>query len=174
MMNEILNPTQKQQVEDFVQGGATSTGNNELLGVLRQLQTEMEKNLSDQQKAELQAKDDFAQLKAAKTEEIDAATDKSKAKNAHLAKTVEALAEAKADHKDTTATLSADQAFLIDLEKRCAAADTEFEQRSNTRAQELAAVGEAISILAADDAHDTFDTTFNFLQLVTVTSEKNT
>jgi predicted DNA-binding ribbon-helix-helix protein len=43
--------------------------------------------------------------------------------------------------------------------------DQEFEERTKTRAEEMKAVSEAIAILTSDDAHDTFSSTFNFLQM---------
>merc|ERR1719181_1219993 len=43
-------------------------------------------------------------------------------------------------------------------------ADQEFEERTKTRAEEIKAVSEALAILSSDDAHDTFTSTFNFIQ----------
>ena len=45
--------------------------------------------------------------------------------------------------------------------------DQEFEERTKTRAEETKAVSEALAILSSDDAHDTFTSTFNFLQVET-------
>ena len=42
--------------------------------------------------------------------------------------------------------------------------DQEFEERTKTRAEETKAVSEALAILSSDDAHDTFTSTFNFIQ----------
>jgi len=75
------------------------------------------------------------------------------------------LAEAKEDLEDTTGAMEADQAFLVDLNQRCSVSDKEWEERSKTRALEIAAVGETIKILTDDDAHDLFDGTLSFLQL---------
>merc|ERR1719375_2560443 len=43
--------------------------------------------------------------------------------------------------------------------------DQEYEERTKTRAEEVKAVSEALAILSSDDAHDTFTSTFNFLQI---------
>ena len=43
--------------------------------------------------------------------------------------------------------------------------DQEFEERTKTRAEETKAVSEALAILSSDDAHDTFTSTFNFVQV---------
>merc|ERR1719331_3373522 len=42
--------------------------------------------------------------------------------------------------------------------------DQEYEERTKTRAEEIKAVSEALAILSSDDAHDTFTSTFNFVQ----------
>merc|ERR1719310_2592978 len=88
-----------------------------------------------------------------------------KEKTALLGKTKVQLAEAKEDLEDTTGAMEADQAFLVDLKERCSVSDKEWEERSKTRALEIAAVGETIKILTDDDAHDLFDGTLSFLQL---------
>merc|ERR1719253_1215565 len=42
--------------------------------------------------------------------------------------------------------------------------DQEWEERQKARQEEVQAVSEALAILSSDDAHDTFTSTFNFLQ----------
>jgi len=42
--------------------------------------------------------------------------------------------------------------------------DQEYAERTKTRAEEIKAVSEALAILSSDDAHDTFTSTFNFVQ----------
>merc|ERR1719379_3130288 len=42
--------------------------------------------------------------------------------------------------------------------------DQEYEERTKTRSEEIKAVSEALAILSSDDAHDTFTSTFNFVQ----------
>merc|ERR1719316_1238964 len=61
--------------------------------------------------------------------------------------------------------MEADQSFLVDLKERCSMLDKEWEERSETRSMEIAAVGETIKILTDDDAHDLFGGTLSFLQL---------
>jgi len=108
---------------------------------------------------------EFGALKEAKTAEIAAGEAMSKEKTALLGKTKVQLAEAKEDLEDTTSAMEADQAFLVDLKERCSVSDKEWEERSKTRALEIAAVGETIKILTDDDAHDLFASTLSFLQL---------
>merc|ERR1719478_1423495 len=61
--------------------------------------------------------------------------------------------------------MDADQAFLLNLKETCQMTDAEFEERTKTRQEEIQAVSQALAILSSDDAHDTFTSTFNFVQV---------
>merc|ERR1719443_983710 len=52
----------------------------------------------------------------------------------------------------------------MNLKETCQMTDQEFEERTKTRTEEIKAVSEALAILSSDDAHDTFTSTFNFIQ----------
>merc|ERR1719191_671549 len=52
----------------------------------------------------------------------------------------------------------------MNLKETCQMTDQEYEERTKTRAEEIKAVSEALAILSSDDAHDTFTSTFNFVQ----------
>merc|ERR1719181_1220363 len=153
ILQQILNPSDRNTLTAFMQG-KLSTGSpqgGEIMGILKQMKTEMESNLADMQADEKKAVTEFAGLKEEKT--------------SLLGKTKVQLAEAKEDLEDTTSAMEADQAFLVDLKERCSVSDAEWEERSKTRALEIAAVGETIKILTDDDAHDLFASTMSFLQL---------
>jgi len=51
------------------------------------------------------------------------------------------------------------------LKETCQMTDQEFEERTKTRQEEIQAVSQALAILSSDDAHDTFTSTFNFVQV---------
>merc|ERR1719387_633575 len=137
----------------------------EIVGILKQMKETFESNMSKATADEKKAEETFAQLKSAKTEEIQAGLDLIASKEQLLAKTNSKKAEAKEDLTDTTTGLNADQAFLLDLKKRCSVSDSEWQERQKTRSAEISAVSEAIAIIAGDDAHDTFGRTFGFLQV---------
>merc|ERR1719387_2605024 len=167
ILNQILNPAEANTLTSFMQGKVTagSPQGGEIMGILKQMKTEFESNLGDMQSAEKKAVTEFAELKDAKTSEISAGEKMIKEKTALLGKTKVQLAEAKEDLEDTTGAMEADQAFLVDLKERCSVSDKEWEERSKTRALEIAAVGETIKILTDDDAHDLMGSTLSFLQL---------
>merc|ERR550514_2636765 len=52
----------------------------------------------------------------------------------------------------------------MNLKETCQMTDQEYEERTKTRAEEIKSVSEALAILSSDDAHDTFTSTFNFVQ----------
>merc|ERR1719506_509571 len=167
ILQQILNPTERDTLTAFMQGKATagSPQGGEIMGILKQMKTEFDSNLADMQSDEKKAVTEFGELKAAKTSEIAAGEEMAKEKTALLGKTKVQLAEAKEDLEDTTSAMEADQAFLVDLKERCSVSDKEWEERSKTRALEIAAVGETIKILTDEDAHDLFSSTLGFLQL---------
>jgi len=137
----------------------------EILGVLRTLQDEMKADLSGAQKSEASRAAIFAELRAAKTAEIESGEKMSETKEDELAKTDMDLAEAKEDLGQTGAALAADQKFLANLGKMCAEGDANFAERKKGRLEEIQAVSETIEILAGDDAKDAMDTTFKFIQV---------
>merc|ERR1719253_2060262 len=65
----------------------------------------------------------------------------------------------------TREALTADQAFLVDLQERCSNADAEYAQRTKARNLEISGVSDAISILNDDSNRDLFSSTFSFVQV---------
>mmetsp|Transcript_37487 Transcript_37487/g.60074 ORF Transcript_37487/g.60074 Transcript_37487/m.60074 type:complete len:741 (-) Transcript_37487:74-2296(-) len=137
----------------------------EIVGVLKQLKEEMEGDLADAQKTEAARAAAFAELRAAKTAEIESGEKMAETKEDELAQTHNDLAEAKEDLGQTQKQLAEDQKFLKNLGKTCAEADANFEERKKSRLAEIQAVAETIQILVGDEARDAMDTTFSsFLQ----------
>mmetsp|Transcript_46103 Transcript_46103/g.98607 ORF Transcript_46103/g.98607 Transcript_46103/m.98607 type:complete len:674 (-) Transcript_46103:26-2047(-) len=146
----------------FKQSYAPQSG--EIFGILKNMLSTFEADLSQAQKDEMQAQSAYESLKAAKEDEIKNGQDHLEEKQEELATTDEDNAQAKEDLEDTRASLSADQAFLANLKEKCQLTDQEYEQRTSTRQEEISAVSEALSFLTSDDAHDLFSRTFNFVQ----------
>merc|ERR1719197_1571192 len=147
----------------FKQSYAPQSG--AIFGILKQMKETFESNLGNSQKEEMQSQQAYDDLKSAKEAEIKAGTDQSDTKTQELADTDEKLAESKQDLDDTRMSLDADQAFLLNLKETCQMTDQEYEARTKTRQEEITAVSQALSILSSDDAHDTFTSTFNFVQV---------
>jgi len=154
------NQQQHKVVTSFLQMDTTakakSPGSGEVLGVLKQMQENFETNLKELQTDEKEAVTAYTEMKAAKEQELSAANRMIDSKTKQAADTIEALAQADQDLKDTTAQLGADQKFLADLKERCGNMDEEFAMRKKTRTDEIAAVGQALAIITSDDAKDQF------------------
>jgi len=144
----------------------------EIMGVLRQLQEEMQGALSDAQKTEASRAALFAELRSAKTSEIESGEKMAEAKEDELAKADMDNAEAKEDLKQTEASLAEDTKFLANLGKMCAEGDANFAERKNARLKEIQAVSQTIEILEGDEAKDAMDTTFSFMQTARNTDKR--
>merc|ERR1719387_916263 len=70
----------------------------------------------------------------------------------------------KDDIEDTTAEMEETQAFVANLAAQCATKKKEWAERSKVRAEEIAAISEAIKILNDDDALDLFKKTLSLSQ----------
>merc|ERR1719443_152015 len=164
-----LKNSDRRKLEGLLQGkqpGLTNSGSytpqsSQIFGILNQMKDEFESNLSQMQKDEAQAASDFAQLKKAKQAEIAAGKAKLKEKTFGLADSDDFLATAKEDLGMTREALASDVQFIQDLRLRCQQSDKDWELRSKTRAEEIAAIADVIAMLSDDDAFDLFDKTVN-------------
>merc|ERR1719183_1163168 len=183
MLEEIISPAQRKAVTAFVQAPGDyfdaeptfkqsyAPQSGAIFGILKQMKETFETNLSNSQKEEMTAQAAYQDLKAAKEEEIKSGEEQRDTKTQELADTDEKLAQDKQDLDDTRNSLSADQKFLMNLKETCQMTDQEWEERQKMRAEEQQAVSEALAILSSDDAHDTFTSTFNFVQKSQVSQE---
>merc|ERR1719263_53220 len=177
LVEDIATPSQKKAVAAFVQAPGDyfdaeptfkqsyAPQSGQIFGILKQMKETFETNLSTSQKEEMAAQQAYEDLKAAKEAEIKAGTEQKDTKTQELADTDQKLAEDKQDLEDTRNSLSADQKFLMNLKETCQMTDQEWEERQKTRQEEIKACSEALAILSSDDAHDTFTSTFNFVQV---------
>ena len=87
------------------------------------------------------------------------------------------MAQSKEDWDDTSASLSADKKFLMELKVKCKMTDKQWEERQKIRQTELEAVAKAIEILSSDEAREQFSKSFNpstFLQTKQVKAHRRT
>jgi len=153
---------QERQSEGYYPAYNAQSG--EIVGILKQLKEEMEGGLKDSQEKEQAAAAAFAELRAAKTQEIESAEKMSEQKEDDLATSENSLAEAKEDLGQEKDALAEAQKFLKNLKETCTDADKKFDERKAARLSEITAVSETIEILTGDEARDAMSSTFNFLQ----------
>lgn len=138
----------------------------EILGVLKELKSQMEADLSDAQKTETAKATTYAEMRKAKSAEIAAAERQAEQKEDEFAKASMDLAESKEDLENTQAALTEDEKFMANLKATCEDADKNFEARKSSRMAEITAISEALAILTDDEARDTISRTYSLLQTV--------
>jgi len=138
-------------------GYAPASG--QIVGILKQMQDTMAKDLSEATATEEAALKDFDGLIAAKEKQINALTKEIEDKTARVGDGGVKLSEMKEDLEDTTESLAEDKKFLADLEKSCATKEDEWAVRCKTRTEEVLAISETIKILNDDDALELFKKT---------------
>merc|ERR1719160_1140461 len=131
----------------------------EILGILKQMKDEMEKDLEEQIAEEEAAKAGYEELMAAKEKEIASATKAIEEKLQRQGDNGVAIAEMKNDLEETKEALEEDKKFLADLEKNCDQKKKEWALRQKTRSEEILAIQETIKILNDDDALELFKKT---------------
>merc|ERR1719399_1641221 len=151
-------------------GYAPASG--EIVGILKQLLENMEKELADITKDENTAIAEFESLVAAKEKEIAAATEAIEMKTEKNGEMAVKIVNLKNDLEDTQESLGEDQKFLEELKKGCSTAGADYDSRVKARAEELVAVQETIKILNDDDALDLFKKTLPSPALLQVTDTR--
>merc|ERR1719162_212015 len=156
------------------EGGSYAPKSGEIVGILKTLHDEMEKDFADATADENKGKASFESLVAAKKKEIDALTKEVESKTRRIGEFGVKLAEQENDLEDTKEGLAEDTKFLADLDKNCALKEAEWEEFQKMQAMEAVALADTIKILNDDDALELFKKTLpssasSFMQ-VTVTS----
>merc|ERR1719327_1613129 len=136
----------------------------EIVGMLKAMKDEMDKDLNGAIGAEEQAQTGFEELAAAKTSEIQANSEAIESKTVRSGKLAVSVTTTADDIEDTTAEMAETEAFVANLASTCAAKKKEWAERCAMRAEEIAAVSQAIKILNDDDALDLFKKTLSLSQ----------
>ncbi len=159
------------------QGEGYAPKSGQIVGILKQMQDTMSKELQDATEAEEKAIKDFEELAAAKTAEINALTEEIETKMQASGELAVEIVNMKEDIDDTLKALEEDKKFLAELDKGCSTKEAEWEERQKMRSQELLAIHETIGILNNDDALELFKKTLpapSLLQLKVSSKEVQT
>jgi hypothetical protein len=152
--NEILSMLQgKNPFGDY---GARS---GEIVGILKAMKDEMDKDLGGAVRTEEEAAKGFEGMAAAKKAEIQAASEAVEAKTVRSGELAVETTTTADEIEDTTKEMSDTQAFVANLASMCATKKKEWAERQKIRSEEVAAISEAIKILNDDDALDLFKKT---------------
>jgi septal ring factor EnvC (AmiA/AmiB activator) len=131
----------------------------EILGVLKQMKDEMEKDFQEASTEESEAVASFDALVASKKKEINALTKAIEAKTMRVGDLGVKVAQQENDLEDTKEGLADDQNFLANLDKNCALKKKEWEEYQKMQAQEMVALADTIKVLNDDDALELFKKT---------------
>jgi DNA repair exonuclease SbcCD ATPase subunit len=141
----------------------------EILGILKEMKSEMEKDLADATAVEDKSIQNFEELAAAKKKEIVALTKAIESKTIRVGELAVKTAETENAIEDAKEGLAEDKKFLADLDKNCEVKKVEMEAYKKMEAEEMIAIADTIKILNDDDALDLFKKTLpsgaSFLQL---------
>merc|ERR1719440_2315841 len=157
---------EKAEVLDLLQGkqGDYSAGSGEIVGVLKALKDEMDKDLNGAVGDEEAAAKGFEELAAAKKDEIAAASEAIESKTVRSGDLAVSVTTTADDIEDTTAEMKETEAFVANLASQCALKKKEWAERQKMRAEEVSAISEAIKVLNDDDALDLFKKTLSLSQ----------
>jgi len=160
---ERLRDEDRETVQAFLQEEPGSQ-NDAVMGVLQGLQDEFKLDLKTVEDDEAVQVKQYEELKAAKAAEIQAGLVQIEDKKMQKAEAAEERANKKQEIKDTAADSGGDAEFAKEVETQCATMDKEWDERSQTRADETTAISKAIETLDSESSHDLFSKTVSFLQ----------
>merc|ERR1719395_251334 len=144
--------------------GDYSSQSGEIVGMLKAMKDEMDKDLKGAVSAEEEAAKGFEELAAAKNEEISATSEAIESKTVRSGDLAVSVTTTADDIEDTTAEMKETEAFVANLASQCALKKKEWAARQAMRAEEISAISEAIKVLNDDDALDLFKKTLSLSQ----------
>mmetsp|Transcript_997 Transcript_997/g.1727 ORF Transcript_997/g.1727 Transcript_997/m.1727 type:complete len:754 (+) Transcript_997:78-2339(+) len=155
----LLEPKQRQAVESLLQAPFTGTYTSQsaaVIGILKQLKTTFTENLASARTAEANEKAAFSEFTTTKQSEWDTMDASKTAKEGKMGTNEQDLSTKKEALGIAESTKADDEAFLEKLTALCTKKTKQYDQRKMMRANERAALAEAIAILNSDLAFANF------------------
>jgi len=131
----------------------------QIVGILKQMEEEMDKALADAREAEEDAIKSYDALMEAKTKEVDALTAQIEKEQTRIGDLGVEIASMENDLEDTQQSLAEDAKFIEELAKNCKKKKKEWAGIQKLRQEELVALSDTIKILNDDDALELFKKT---------------
>merc|ERR1719271_1318890 len=166
---QSLDSYQRSTVTSFLAGTQNPYGDyhgqsGEIVGILKMMKEDMDQALNGAVSDEEKSASGYEELSAAKKEEISAAGSAIESKTERSGTLAVTITTTKGDIKDTTNEMNDTEAFLANLKVECGEKEKEWGVRCQIRAEEVAAISEAIKVLNDDDALDLFKKTLSLSQ----------
>jgi len=162
MEKAILPDETRQELLAFLSGKGSEEydpQSGQILGILKQMEEEMDKALADARVAEEEAIKSYDALMEAKTKEVDALTAQIEKEQTRIGDLGIEIASMENDLEDTQQSLGEDKKFIEELEKNCKKKKKEWAGIQKLRQEELVALSDTIKILNDDDALELFKKT---------------
>merc|ERR1719324_1508272 len=153
-------PADRDVLASFLsEGSSYAPKSGEIVGILKTMKDEMEKDLSDATAEENGAIQSFDSLVASKKKEIEALTKEIESKTGRVGQLGVKLAQMENDLEDTQEGLAEDKKFYADLDKNCELKKKEWAAYKEMEAQEMVALADTIKVLNDDSALELFKQT---------------
>merc|ERR1719238_679935 len=138
------------------QSGDYVPQSGQIVGILKTMKEEMEGNLKTATQNEASSSSGFEELKASKEAEVKVASQAIETKQSRMGELAVSVVQTQDDLEDTEEEVAETEKFAATLESECGTKEQEWAAREKLRAEEIAAISDAIGILNDDDALDVF------------------
>jgi len=162
MEKAVLPDETRQELLAFLSGSNSEEydpQSGQIVGILKQMEEEMDKALADARAAEEEALKSYDALMEAKTKEVDALTAQIEKEQTRIGDLGIEIAGMENDLEDTQQSLGEDKKFIDELAKNCKKKEKEWAGIQKMRQEELVALTDTIKILNDDDALELFKKT---------------
>jgi hypothetical protein len=160
----FLSPAQRKTITGFIQSDAHAPGDyssqsGEIVGILKNMRDTFKANLATARGAEAKSLRAHEAYTATMESEHGTMSDAHASKQDQLGSNDADLGSAKDSLESAVQTKAEDEDFMAQLTKTCADKTAQYEDLKMVRANEEAAIAQAISILNSDEAFDSFGDT---------------
>merc|ERR1719409_1021099 len=154
----FLTSKQKTMLTSFLQAPFTGTyqsQSGEIVGILKNMRDTFKSNLASARAAESSAAESHSKFAKVKEDEFNKMDKLYNDKEKVLGENDDTLSSKLTSKNEAETSKADDEDFLAKLQKMCAEKTKAYEDRKMVRANEEAAVAEAVSILNSDEAFET-------------------
>jgi len=176
---DTMNDGDRQEIVSFLSANMedsdTAPGAGEVVGILKQMASETQKEVDSAEADEAASKKSFDELVKAKKKEIEVATKLIEEKLTRIGDMGVEIQRMKGDLGDAGDSIEDDKKFLKDLDANCEKQQKLYEENTKMRGEELLALADTIKILNDDDALEMFKKTLpgasSFLEIQETSAE---
>jgi len=152
-----LDAEDKRTLMSFLeQSGDYAPQSGQIVGILKAMEDDMKKSLEEAVADEEKSVAGYGELKASKEKEVELASEAIEAKTARVGELAVSIAETADALEDATKEKESTEKFVATLKAQCGSKEEEWAAQCKVRAEEIAAISDAIGILNDDDALDVF------------------